>query len=279
MKRVASQPRVGKRPVIAAGAVLCAMLVLAPAAYASTKAKSVTVSGNGVVGDVTAKCKSGQRATGGGFLTSPTASGRAVVVIKSVKSGQKAWEVAAQLVDVGPVEPATVTAYVYCNDKSRAPKTGTASHSVTTSSTNFINDVRCRGAKAQAGGFSISPPVFTGNQVTGRISDSFRFSKSTWRNVFTVTGAQSFSLTTFTYCAKVGVGSKVGSATGITPLSALSASCSKGIAAGGFSQSPYGRQIVYQSMKSGKAWRTSGVQLSPPPPQVTSALTSRAYCL
>jgi hypothetical protein len=260
---------------------LVALLVLPASAAASSKSSGVTFAGEGAVGSVTVKCKHGERATGGGFLMTPTSLATNVHLLESQKVGQRSWRVSSQRFGPGL---SRVTAIVYCSKT--GPKTTTKSSSGALAA-NAITRVSasCGSAgKAQAGGTSVPPAASEGLGVI----ESFRSAGKTWRS-----SAEAFidtpTLTTYVYCAKVGaLKSRTGSApatanASLDSATALSPRCKDGKPlAGGFSQPTAfigggfnTRFRPYESVRSSKQWRASGVFLGN---TLAPTLNAIAYC-
>jgi hypothetical protein len=285
------------------------LLAAGPAgASAATKSKSVSIAGQAVIASVKAKCPSGQRATGGGFRTTPPniASGKGpiLLVYESRKIGQRSWRVSAQNIDtMAPFEPVTLTAFAYCS--ANASKTKASATSFTTTA-NVVQltpiDASCGSGKAQAGGFLLPAPVITANTVNSLLTDAYRLDKDTWRTRALTT--KGITLKSFAYCSKTKApGARTGSvasAMNAVPATAVSAECTRGksVRAGGFSQpnavfppaggvldaatgtlpgANYGLFIIpYESLRSGKRWRASAIHAQMGTTSTT--LNAIAYC-
>jgi hypothetical protein len=268
-----------------------ALLALPASAAAGTKTSSDTAAGNFAIASATAKCPSGQRATGGGFTAPATPTVQPwFVVYESRKVGQRSWRASGQIIDPGATGRAfTVKASVYCSDG--APSTKAKSASVTSvgpfvAFLSFAADARCSSGKAQAGGFHGPPPHNGGGDFNHAVTDSYRTDKKTWRSRMT-SSTPGITFTSYVYCADekkpaARLGSTT-SATSFTAHTAISAECKRGTkpVAGGFSQpnasfspSPIGVfDFFYESVKSGKRWRVSAVHVG-----ATTTLNSIAYC-
>jgi hypothetical protein len=273
--------------VVAAAAVACAVLIALPAsAAAGTKSKIATAAGHQAILTATAKCPSGQRATGGGFATPAIALATPFMqVYESRKVGQRSWRASGQIADPGATAKAfTLTAYVYCRDG--APATKSKSATVTSAGVPplafFTADAKCSSGKAQAGGFVGPLPNTGGSGSNHFVSDSYRVDKKTWRSRM---GSQTpgTPFTSYVYCAdEKKPAARSGSAPAPNSLgvaTALSAECKRGTkpVAGGFSQpasTPSGGffLLINESLKTGKRWRVSGIKLG------TATLNSIAYC-
>jgi hypothetical protein len=266
--------------------ILAAALLALPAnATASTRSESATAMGHLAITSATAKCPSGQRATGGGFTApalAPTGASPGLLVHESRKIGQRSWRVSAQVIDLGASGQAfTVRASVYCSDA--APSTKSKSANVTSTGTTLVYgaDARCGSGKAQAGGFRGPPPNAGIDSYV--VEDSYRADKKTWRSRMATEGAGA-TLTSYVYCAdEKKPAARTGSVTAAdnTFHTALSAKCKQGTkpVAGGFSQpsanlaSGGGFVQVNQSVKSGKRWRVTARHSG-----LSSTLNSIAYC-
>jgi hypothetical protein len=270
-------------PVLGVG-----LLIGTGAASGSTRSKSASLGGNGAAASVTATCKHGEKATGGGFRTTPPiglggASDAVDVVYESRKVGQRSWRVSAQENAGGPYmnTPTTVTAFAYCGD---GPKTRARWQTGTGASGSLISaDATCHSGKAQAGGFSTTPISGPGYAY---ITDSARSGKKTWHSRAVSGGGV---VTSYVYCASEKLANRSGNTTSSgSPVTgtAISDKCKSGTKAlaGGFSQpnafSGGGISGVwylpFEFVRSGKAWRTSAVHQAPPSTPTT--LTSIAYC-
>jgi hypothetical protein len=263
-----------------------ALLALPASAAAGTKSKSATAAGNFAIASATAKCPSGQRATGGGF-TAPAATAFPLIrVYESRKLGQRSWRASGQIFDPGLSGTAlTVTAFAYCSDG--APSTKSKSASVTAASGNafFAADAKCSSGKAQAGGF-LGPPPNVGGSASHRVADSYRVDKKTWRSRMRASDP-GITFTSYVYCADekkpAARSGSTSSSTPGTPHTALSAECKPGTkpVAGGFSQ-PNATlaggaglfERFYESFKSGKRWQASAFHIG----TTSTTLNSIAYC-
>jgi hypothetical protein len=274
------QRGLSRRGRTTAGLALVALLVIPASAAAGTKAQSATLTTAGQEITLTPKCSRGQRATGGGFRASPPPSGLSPVAAfyESHKAGQRSWRVSAQ--ETGGSSPILMTAYVYC--AKHAAKTKTKMTTVPVSASGFsVADASCGSAgKAQSGGFAVPPPS-SGN--VGRLADSFRAAKKTWRSRALSSGG-SPTLTSYADCAdeaspKARSGSTSANVSGAN-VTALSAECKRGAkpVAGGFSQldAVIGSRYIfpYEFFRNGKSWRASAQHLGSP----GTTLTSIAYC-
>jgi hypothetical protein len=280
---VSVQERRPRRGLTAAGGLLLAALLAMPAsAAAGTKSKTATAAGHFSIASATAKCPSGQRATGGGFAAPPFTAGLFIQVFESRKVGQRSWRASGQIFDgAANGSPRTITALVYCSDGAPATKTKSASV-VSTGSEFFAANAQCSSGKAQAGGF-LGPPPVTAGSTNGAVTDSYRADKKTWRSRM-LSFETGLTLSSYVYCADVKkpparLGSTT-SATSSTLHTALSAECKRGTkpVAGGFNQpnaAVTGRfAFFYESLKSGKRWRVSARHSLTD----STTLNSIAYC-
>jgi hypothetical protein len=265
--------------------VLVGLLAVPASATAGTKSSSATAAGDGAIASATAKCRSGQRATGGGFTASPPpAPGFAslILIYESRKVGQRSWRVSGQISD--PLATVyTVTAFVYCSKNAPSTKSKSASVTSVPGTPFFAADAKCSSGKAQAGGF-LGPPPIVGAGATYVVTDSYRADKKTWRSRM-FSSNPGITFTSYVYCAdEKKPAARSGSATlatgGGALVTALSAECKRGTkpVAGGFSQ-PNGTsganfQGFYESFKSGKRWRVSAAHAG----ATSTTLNSIAYC-
>jgi hypothetical protein len=263
-----------------------ALLALPASASAGTKSKSATAAGEQAIASATAKCPSGQRATGGGVTTPAPTAFPTLPVYESRKVGQRSWRASAQIRDPGATNIArTLTAFAYCSDGAPSTKSKSASVTSVSGPTAFYTaDAKCSSGKAQAGGFLGPPPNKGGGAANHLVTDSYRAGKKTWRSrMLGITPGTTF--TSYVYCAdEKKPGARSGSATSASNgvlVTALSGECKRGtrLVAGGFSQpnatNPGGLyQVFYESLKSGKHWQVSAAHTG-----VTSTtLNSIAYC-
>jgi hypothetical protein len=270
-----------------AGVTLAALLALPASAIASTKSKSATAAGDFAIASATAKCPSGQRATGGGFKA-PAQTGPLphIRVYESRKVGQRSWRASGQVSDLAATGQAfAVTSFVYCRDG--APVTKSKSASVTSGSgfTFLAADAKCKSGQAQAGGFLGPPPSTSGGVASHQVTDSYRIDKRTWRARMRSDDVPGVTFTSFVYCAEEKKpAARLGSMTATTssvPVTALSAECKRGAkpVAGGFSQpgATTGGSGAFlrfnESFKSGKRWQVSAFHAGTP-----TTLNSIAYC-
>jgi hypothetical protein len=259
-----------------------ALLVIPASASAGTKSQSTTLIGNASIATLNPTCPKGQRATGGGFSAPAQAnpSLSTLFVFESRKIGQRSWRVSGQILDPAASGIArTVTAFAYCSPG--APSTQSRSASVVSVSASyafFTADAKCGSGKARAGGF-LAPL----SQSEAPVTDSYRADKKTWRSRM-ASAMPGDKLTSYVYCAdEKKPAARSGSATSATtntPHSALSAECRRGSkpVAGGFSQPTAAInnglfQNYYESFKSGKRWRASGMHAGP-----GSTFNAIAYC-
>jgi hypothetical protein len=256
-----------------------ALLALPASATASSKSAIGTTATDFGVASATAKCKKGQRATGGGFSLTPSVSARFLDPIESRKVGQRKWRVSAQL--NGSPASVSAKAIVYCAEDAPHTTAISAGASIPSNSLGRATASCGSAGKAQAGGFSL-PPGSSGGRVG---LESFRLDKKSWRSSATATDGA--VLTSFVYCARTGAPrSRSGSATASAdraPATALSAPCGVKPVAGGFSQPDafiagfaFAAFVPYESVRSGKRWRTSGIHDTSPP--FSTTLNSFAYC-
>jgi hypothetical protein len=268
--------------------VLVGLLAAPASASAGTKSKSATTAGNLAIASATAKCPTGQRATGGGFTASPPLNSTTFfMVYESRKVGQRSWRASGQISDTGASGAAfTLTAFAYCSKSAPSTKSKSASVASTPVNAFFAADAKCSSGKAQAGGFIGTPP---GAAITSLVTDSFRVDKKTWRSRMQSGGAAGLTFTSYVYCAdETKPAARSGSTTSATPggapATALSGECKRGTkpVAGGFSQpnavtgAPFtGRfQLFYASLKSGKRWLVSAQHYG----DQSTTLNSIAYC-
>jgi hypothetical protein len=279
------QERRPRRVLAAAGGLLLAALLAMPAsAAAGTKSKTATAAGHFSIASATAKCPSGQRATGGGFSAPPFTAGLFIQVYESRKVGQRSWRASGQIFDGAASDGSrTITAFVYCSDGAPSTKAKSASVTSADASTAFLAaDAKCSSGKAQAGGFLGPPPVTVGS-TNGAVTDSYRADKKTWRSRM-LSFETGLTLTSYVYCADVKKPpARLGSTTSDTSTTlhtALSAECKRGTkpVAGGFNQpnaAVTGRfAFFYESLKSGKRWRVSARHSF----TNSTTLNSIAYC-
>jgi hypothetical protein len=265
--------------------ILVALLAIPASATAGTKSSSATAVGDFAIASATAKCPSGQRATGGGFAAPQFTSIPNILVYESRKVGQRSWRASGQISDGGATGKAfTVTAFVYCRDG--APSTKSKSASVTSvgvpPAALFAADARCSSGKAQAGGFLGPPPNIGGGFLNHTVTDSYRADKKTWRSRM-FGGVAGVTFTSYVYCAdtsppKARSASTTTAVGNGTPATALSAPCKRGTkpVAGGFSQPTAKLGSIFrffnESFKSGKRWRVSALYSG------SATLNSIAYC-
>jgi hypothetical protein len=260
-----------------------AFLALPASAAAATRSTTTTAAGNGAIASATAKCPSGQRATGGGFAAPTPTAAPFIVVYESRKVGQRSWLASGQIFDPGATNLArTVTAFVYCRDGAPSTKSRAASVTAFGPPAFFTADARCSSGKAQAGGFAGPPP--NPSVFNHAVADSFRADKKTWRSRMN-SQIPGTTFTSYVYCADAKKpAARSGSTTSTTSGTfdtALSGECKRGTkaVAGGFNQSnasPIAErfQLFYESFKSGKRWRVSAQHTS----TVGTTLNSIAYC-
>jgi hypothetical protein len=260
------------------------LLALPASAAAGTKSKSVTATGHFAIVSATAKCPSGQQATGGGFATVDNANPN-IRVYESRKVRQRSWRASGQIFDGGGTNlGVTLTAFVYCSKDAPSTRSKSATVMGTSGNTLFGADARCGPGKAQAGGFLGTPPFTPG---TSRITDSYRVDKKTWRSRMLLMGfAPGITVTSYVYCADAKKPSprsaSTTSATAGTLHRALSAKCKRGTkpVAGGFSQpnataTPQGNFTRFsESFRSGKQWLVSASHFG----AESTTLNSIAYC-
>jgi hypothetical protein len=272
----------------AVGVALVALLAVPASAAAGTKSKSATAAGNFAIASATAKCPSGQRATGGGF-TASLPSATAMLVYESRKVSQRSWRASGQILDPGASGAArTVTAFVYCSEGVQSTQAKSANVTKIGVGTQFVAaDAKCSSGKVQAGGFLGPPPNTDGFGFNYTVADSLRADKKTWRSRWRsfVSGV---TFTSYVYCAdRKKPAARSGSTTSTTDNTfhtALSAECKRGTkpVAGGFSQPNAFLGLpddglftdFYESFKSGKRWRTSARHSG----TVSTTLNSIAYC-
>jgi hypothetical protein len=261
--------------------LVAALLALPASATAATKSTTVTIAAN-ALSSATATCSRGQRATGGGFLTTRW-DGPSVNVYESRKSGQRSWRVSGRNT-FGTAQ--LLTAYALCSQN--APRTKERAATTTLTGTSFTSlaqiDASCSGSKkAQAGGYSIQ----TSPLADAFIINSYRSDSRTWRSGATPLTPNPPPLTSYVYCADLKA-PKARSATVVLPGNkvgtGLSGECKRGtrVLAGGFSQpgvtitSPASAFVfaINESRKVGKRWQVTGVDNSANP----NSLTVTAYC-
>jgi hypothetical protein len=272
----------------AAGLTLTALLSFPAFAAAGTKSKSATAAGDFAIASATAKCPSGQRATGGGFATSAATMFPFILVYESRKIGQRSWRASGQVFAPFAIGPArTLKAFAYCDDGAPATKSKSASITSTGANALLAADAKCSsGQQAQAGGFLGPPPNRGGGGLENhRVADSYRSDKKTWRSrMRTFVAAVGVTFTSYVYCAdKKKPAARIGSTTvaGDDVLAtALSFECKRDTkpAAGGFNQlnaAPASNFFhFYESLKSGKGWRASAYHGG----TTSTTLNSIAYC-
>jgi hypothetical protein len=267
--------------------ILAASLLALPASSAaSTKSKSAAAAGNQAIASATAKCPSGQRATGGGFTVLPTGTTTPFILIyESRKVGQRSWRASGQIVDPGATSTTfIVTAFAYCRDGAPSTKSKSASATSSGVAAFLAADAKCSSGKVQAGGF-LGPPPNTAAGANYQVVDSYRADKKIWRSRFASTSVI-VTFTSYAYCAdEKKPAARSGSTTAAsdgTFHTALSAECKDGTkpVAGGFSQpnaaiGPVGRFNLFNgSFKSGKRWRVAAMHSGP----TSTTLNSIAYC-
>jgi hypothetical protein len=271
--------RTRRAATFVAGTIL-AVGLLPAGASASKRSTTATTSVDRGVATATAKCPSGQRATGGGFQLTPISESISVYPIESRKIGQRSWRVSAQRFGAPGAISATATAYCATN----APKTtaSTANTALPGSGEQTGATATCPKGKAQAGGFFVP----AGSPSRG-VLESFRKSSRSWQSTAFAGGA-GVTLTNYVYCAraatpKVRLGSVAGTGDR-TYWTVVSEKCKHTAPIhGGWSQ-PEGFTVFvvskaffpYESLRSGRRWRTSGLYRDAGGGPTT--LNSFAYC-
>lgn len=289
------------RAVVLVAVALTALVPLAGAAEAKKKAKKkklgpvvtrtnvATGSGDGAIVIATAVCPGKSRATGGGFEVPPASPGNFTYVFESLKVGQNAWRVSAQMLDSPPADTTTLTASVYC--RKGAAKTSTGSATSATPAGLLLGPTvpaTCPGGrKPVAGGWATPPPVAVG--VPKNIMVASARSGAAWQSTVISSTAGPSSLTSYVYCAKQKKGLKEAVIPG-SPVSTdyaqstATAACpgSRSVTAGGFSQSgvslapPIGFMIPFRSQRLAQgAWVVASVYGGS---GAVVSLNSHAYC-
>lgn len=252
----------------------CSLLALALPAGALARSKSTTLFQN-VPQTLTAKCHGDQRATGGGFRTAPLAGFPSfnvnVDILESRKVGQGAWRVSA--IERG-TDPAPFTAIVYCRGEASKTK------QVTSGPTFGVAEAQCRGGDTlQSGGFAR-----TNNGFSFGLFANFRAPRQTWRVAdFSGSGLRSFADCADADSLQARTGTAATSTSGAA-ITARSKKCPGGKPSAGGYLEPDGPSAgfygIYESVRSGKRWLTSGVffNFGGPPPSTPPRLESIAYC-
>lgn len=254
-------------------------------AAASVRRQTVDVPQVAVVSAV-ATCPAGQRATGGGWKSTPTVSSDVQVYpMESRKVGQRSWKVTGAQNSPNPYVDARMTAFVYCSKD--APKTTTKAEQIDLPdgyNQYATATAQCRsGEDVQAGGFST--PTNTSFSPFASVVESLRHSKDAWRTK--AYGDGSATLTSYAYCAhrpapRARSGDPGPSSTQEDQVTATSGECGarEQIVAGGFSQT--GEDALagsdfegfYESFRSSGRWQTSGSHYG----SAAGSLYSIAYC-
>jgi hypothetical protein len=262
--------------------ILASLLALPAGAAASTRSQTVTLVNSQDRATLQPKCPGRQRATGGGFEALPYDGSNYIWIYESRKVGQRSWRVSALKNSAGPQTPLSVTAFVYCAKRKRAPRTKAISKTISVTP-GFPPAVASCGqaGRARAGGFfALVTPNF--NDVA-LLLDSSRLGRKSWQSRANL-GPGSPTLTSYVYCAKGRAPrARTGSvtATGEQQQStAISTGCKRGRRprAGGFSQPDATDsdhfQLPLESIRVGKQWQTTAIHSGPG----TTTLSSIAYC-
>src|SRR5262245_49153277 len=169
-----------------------------------SRTASGTSAGNGALVGATATCPRKTRATGGGFSL-PLTSGALAFPYESQKVGQNAWRSFGQVVDMtAPLEPVTMTAYVYC--RRGAPKTSTVRAPVDAPKTAHSHfgpgaTATCPDNRRMlAGGWSNEPPL-SGIDVLEILMVRTEPAGNGWLTDV-LSGNGPSSVTSYAYCAK-----------------------------------------------------------------------------
>jgi hypothetical protein len=276
------------RESVVRGLVCCCVSAgawaLPTTAAASVRSQTVDVPQVAVVSAV-ATCPEGQRATGGGWESTPTVSSDVQVYpMESRKAGQRSWKVTGAQNSPNPSVDATMTAFVYCSKD--APKTTTKAKQIDLPdgyNQYATATAHCRGAgDVQAGGFST--PTNTSFSPFASVVESFRPSRDAWRTK--AYGDASATLTSYSYCAhrlapRARSGDPSPSSTHEDQVTATSGGCGahEQIVAGGFSQTDEDAAAgsdfegFYESFRSSGRWQVSGSHYGS-----AGSLYSIAYC-
>jgi hypothetical protein len=177
----------------------------------------------------------------------------------------------------------TLTAYAYCDRK--ASKTSVVSQSTSLQNNNSnAAQAKCpKGRKAVGGGFNVQTDI-TGSTFNhaASVSTSQRSSSRVWQVVGNGHGVMATKMTAYAYCAKrVGhLRTRSSHAEPVSqgnPGSATTSACpASGARAGGFSYSDQSSNyIVYESLRSGHAWRASARELLA---SLNNTIQAFAYC-
>ena len=260
--------RVRRLVAFAAGAVLVLACGLASAAI-KEKSKSFTVPG-GTTAEETVKCKRGQEAVAGGFLS----ASNDVIPRDFVREGKRRWRLRSNNLNASdPGSEATVD--VIC----AKPRFGLKAKSVTDSVVSPFDSVsvRCsRSRKVVFGGFEI--PGGLGPIV----SSSRRTSKREW-TVATINEGSPHGITVTAYCDKRDDGLKEKTVTETLPNGGndtITARCARGqrVVSGGydgeFDLGAFEIARTFGSRRAGRRkWQISGYGNAGDPD-----LTAYAYC-
>jgi hypothetical protein len=261
------------RVIAIAAAGLCALPAVASA---SVRTETVAV-GQVAVVSATAECPEGQRATGGGWQSTPTVPEDVQVYpMESRKVGQSKWTVMGAQNSPNPSVDASMTAIVYCSKN--APRTTQEKKQITLAgdSVSYANAKCAKGDDVQAGGFSA--PTNTSFNPFAAVSESYRSKDSVWR----ASGYGSGDLTSFAYCAarnapKANPGTPLVTFAADDQVTTNSKPCANDAPlAGGFEQSGSleAYEGFYESYVVGKRWVVAGSRYY----TGEVSLTSIAYC-
>jgi hypothetical protein len=270
----------------AAGGMVVALLAIPPGAAAViTSANGV---GDGAIVSTTAVCPKDQRATGGGFATSPPSALSFIQVYESRKINQNAWRVTGQITDRrATFQARTLESHVYCSESAKLTTERSQTAATGAGPSFWFTDATCPdGKKARAGGFLAEPPFAAGG-VAPRSSVAQAFLTPTTHHLTIQSTTPGILFTSFVYCRgpkiskKGGTAETVGSGSQITAFSGECKDKSKRPRAGGFGQPnasvvpPEGNYTpVIGSLKIGKQWWVTAIHNGP----LSTQLRSVAYC-
>jgi acyl-coenzyme A thioesterase PaaI-like protein len=258
-----------------------------------TRSASVTATSINQHVETTATCPKGRKAVNGGFSATVADTANMLIVYRSVRSGQRSWNVAA-LSNTDVANTLTVTAY--CRRIKRRITTGTA---IATTPPGDLGTATaaavCPGRKQKLIGGGFSSDVGVGPDQIALVSAS-RFERSAvpeqagTRWIYSATNGtpQSRTLTGYAYCTKgvkraiIGMLTSQGSVSAFGDLSVVSTGCPKGrrLSGGGFTGTPFTQAallVVRESLIAGPTWRATSRNFRNSP--ATGSLTSQGICL
>jgi len=255
------------------------LCVLPAVASASVRTETVSVGQQAVV-SATAECPKGQRATGGGWQSTPTVSEDVQVYpMESRKVGQSKWTVTGAQNSPNPYVNASMTAIVYCSKN--APRTTQEKKQLVLPNGPLTNlNAKCGdGKRVQAGGFN-APTNITFVPFTS-ILENYRTGDSAWR--VRAAGSGNADVTSYAYCAsrkapQAREGTPVPAALPTDQHSATSKKCDGTVVAGGFKQTDESTsedfEAFYGSYRDGSRWEIAGSHYG----NNENGLISIAYC-